>query len=127
MADERWGNSRHKLHRQKRQTTSDVLSVAQSLPVKPFTGTPPRNFNSIPPAQRNQVMRTDAQINALKRRAEQILAILALPDARALKGATWCDSEAILIQMSLSSITQNEALERLEKQLSNIQTQLEGK
>jgi hypothetical protein len=72
-------------------------------------------------------MRTDAQISALKRRAEQILAILALPDARALKGATWCDSEAILIQMSLSSITQNEALERLEKQLSNIQTQLEGK
>lgn len=59
-----------------------------------------------------------------QRAAKQCIAYLTLPDAIERKGHVWCETHAMLLQMGLSSITELEAEQRLEKQMAEIKQAL---
>lgn len=60
----------------------------------------------------------------IKRQAEQYIDYLALPEAIARKGATWCSTHRMVLAMSLKSITQQESEQRIVKQLAEIKAAL---
>jgi len=118
--DERWGNSRHKLHRQK-STTAEMLDLGANLPIKPYVGIPPRNMNhgesKLTPEERNQ-LHIDAKTMA---------DFLATKQARSMKAPEWCNAYRVLILMALKSITPIEADERLVQYLAETKAALDIK
>lgn len=61
----------------------------------------------------------------LVREAEQFIDYLALPEAIAKLGAVRCSTERLLLKLSLSSITPQEAEQRLTKQIMNLKASLQ--
>jgi len=62
----------------------------------------------------------------LVQETERLLYFLSLPEAKELKGATWCTLSALILTMTLGSLPAPEATERLTKEVAKITVALKG-